>query len=74
MGWKTIRLSEDAYNRLNNLKRGQESFSDVVLRLAGRQDLMKFAGSITPGFADALERHSRSVREQFDRDALGPID
>lgn len=33
---KPVTLSEDAYRVLRSLKRDGESFSDVVLRLAGR--------------------------------------
>ena len=33
MGVKTITISEEAYNRLKTLKREDETFSDVVLRL-----------------------------------------
>ena len=32
MPHKTITLSEDAYNALNTLKKGKESFTDVILR------------------------------------------
>ena len=32
---KMVQLSDQAYLRLRNMKRGNESFSDVVLRLTG---------------------------------------
>jgi predicted CopG family antitoxin len=32
MTHKTITLSEDAYNALNTLRKGKESFTDVILR------------------------------------------
>ncbi|MGB2727450.1 MAG: antitoxin VapB family protein [Halobacteriota archaeon] len=32
MSHKTITLSEDAYNVLNTLRKGKESFTDVILR------------------------------------------
>lgn len=32
MSHKTITLSEDAYNALNTLRKGKESFTDVILR------------------------------------------
>ena len=44
---KVISLSNPAYEKLKGLKQGQESFSDVVLRLAEKgkkQSLLKFAG------------------------------
>ena len=33
LGTKTISLDEEAYNRLKALKRGNESFTDVVMRI-----------------------------------------
>ncbi len=33
MAHKTITISEDAYNSLNKLKRKNESFTDVILRI-----------------------------------------
>lgn len=59
---KSIRLSEDAYERLAAHKREDETFSDVVLRLAGERSLMGIAGILTDDEADAMrcERPSRS--------------
>jgi len=48
MGYKTISLSDEAYNRLSSLKRKGESFTDVVLKLCSRtakKPLASFAGS-----------------------------
>jgi predicted CopG family antitoxin len=61
---KSIRLSEDAYERLAAHKREDETFSDVVLRLAGERSLMELAGILTDDEADAMreaveERRSR---------------
>ena len=47
---KVISLSEKAYGTLKKLKRKDESFSDVVLRMAGhekRKSLLEFAGKWT---------------------------
>ncbi|WP_435194381.1 antitoxin VapB family protein [Natronomonas sp. EA1] len=51
---KSIRLSEDAYERLAAHKREGETFSDVVLRLAGERSLLELAGILSDEEADAL--------------------
>jgi len=48
MGYKTISLSDEAYERLASLKRKGESFADVILRLCSKtpsKPLASFAGS-----------------------------
>lgn len=48
MGYRTISLSDEAYMRLASLKKGGESFTDLVLRLcskAAKRPLASFAGS-----------------------------
>jgi predicted CopG family antitoxin len=45
---KVISLSEKAYGMLKKLKRGDESFSDVVLRLSQeekRESILRFSGA-----------------------------
>jgi predicted CopG family antitoxin len=47
---KTIDLSDDAYKRLSSLKREDESFTDVILRLCSKtvkKPLASFAGAGT---------------------------
>jgi len=41
---KMVQLSDAAYERLRSMKRGRESFSDVVLRLGPKGDLRKLSG------------------------------
>ncbi len=43
-----VQLSDEAYRRLRSRKHSGESFSDVVLRLAGDEDLSGLAGWRTP--------------------------
>jgi len=47
MGYKTISLSEEAYEILSNAKRDRESFSQVVIRLASIRSLEDFVGCIS---------------------------
>jgi predicted CopG family antitoxin len=68
---KSIRLSEDAYERLAAHKRDDETFSDVVLRLAGERSLLELAGILSDEEADELrdaveERRTRRGDELDD--------
>ncbi|MFY4816517.1 antitoxin VapB family protein [Halorubrum sp. Atlit-26R] len=68
---KSIRLSEEAYDRLAAHKRDDETFSDVVLRLAGERSLLELAGVLSDDEADALreaveERRNRRSAELED--------
>ena len=65
---KSIRLSEEAYDRLAAHKREDETFSEVVLRLAGERSLLELAGILSDEEADALrdavaERRERRAEE-----------
>ena len=58
MSTKNISISEDAYELLNDLREGDESYSDVIRRLAGRNDdLVRFSGAFPEidAVADELE-------------------
>lgn len=65
MGTKTVALTEDAYRRLARLKKEGESFSKVIQRLTGRQDLLRFAGSISKEFAARLRSASHTARDRL---------
>lgn len=54
MASKNITITEDAYDRLRALKRDDESFSDLVVRLTESADPMAFAGSC-PGLGEHVE-------------------
>lgn len=69
MSSKNITLKEDAYETLKAHKRDDESFSDVVLRLSGKnKDVMKGFGILNDEEADDLREHVEEVREQIDED------
>ena len=61
MSSKNITITEDAYERLKALKREDESFSELVVRLTESADRMKFAGSC-PG----LSEHVETARENLE--------
>jgi len=43
---KTVQLSDEAHARLAAEKRERESYSDVVLRLTGEKDPLRFVGRL----------------------------
>ncbi|RBI59459.1 hypothetical protein DMJ13_22885 [halophilic archaeon] len=69
MSSKNITLKEEAYESLKAHKRDDESFSDVVLRLSGKnKDIWKGFGMLSDEEADALRGHVEDVRDQIDED------
>ena len=72
---KSIRLSEEAYERLAAHKREDETFSEVVLRLAGERSLLEIAGLLSDEEADELReavgerrgRRAEDLEETVDR-------
>ena len=66
MATKTITLTEEAYQRLREMKRDEESFTDVVLRVTNsEQDIMKGFGS----WANTdLREEVEAARNEFDED------
>jgi len=67
MGTKSLTITEEAYERLKEHKREDESFTETILRLTGKdRDLMKGFGSMSEveGFREAVE----STREELDED------
>jgi predicted CopG family antitoxin len=71
---KSIRLSEDAYERLAAHKREDETFSDVVLRLAGERSLLDLVGVLSDAEADALRDAVDERRERRTTELEGTAD
>ncbi|MEZ3117302.1 antitoxin VapB family protein [Halobaculum sp. MBLA0147] len=61
---KSIRLSDEAYGRLAAHKEDDETFSDVVLRLAGERSLLDLAGILDDEEADAVREAVAERRER----------
>jgi predicted CopG family antitoxin len=61
---RSIRLSEDAYERLAAHKREDETFSDVVMRPAGERSLLELAGILGDEEADELREAVAERRER----------
>lgn len=69
--YRNVRLTEEAYERLKSRKRPEESFSDVVERIAGERSLLDLAGVLIEEEAEEMreaigETDDRS-RERLDR-------
>lgn len=68
MATKTITVTEEAWERLKEYKRGDESFTDTILRLTGSdRDIMKGFGSMSDveGFREAVEETRDELDEDF---------
>jgi len=67
MSTKTISITEEAYERLRELKKNEKmSFSDVILEYYPRKkkisEVLREIGA-NPDLADAIERTSREMRK-----------
>jgi len=69
---KSIRLSEEAYERLAAHKHDDETFSEVVLRLAGERSLLELAGVLTDEEAEAV-REAVADRREHRREELEEV-
>ena len=63
MAVKTITITEDAYVQLASLRESDESFSDVILRVAGRSSLLELAGVLSKKDASELESAIKRLRK-----------
>lgn len=64
---KVISLSEKAYQTLKSLKKPNESFSDVVLRVAAKEQkksILEFAGTWAGNDIDKVFSYVKNDREQ----------
>jgi predicted CopG family antitoxin len=63
---KTIGISDDAYMRLDAVKREGESFSDVIRRLTGAHILRQFAGTMDKETGQAYRKAIKRGRKRMD--------
>ena len=66
MATKTITITEEAYDRLKEHKREDESFTEMILRITGenRNPMKSFGSWKNSGLREEVE----SYRDAYDRD------
>ena len=69
MATKTITITEEAYNKLKVRKKGNESFSEVINRIAPFTDWSDFAGVLSKKSADKLEESIKELRKESEKRA-----
>ena len=72
MSTKTISVTDEAYGRLYNKKKGKESFSEVITKHFKKSSLWDVAGILSHEEADALRKHV-SERRKASRNRLNRI-
>ena len=64
---RTLNVTDEAYETLAALKRDRESFTDVILRLAGERSLFDIIGALDEEQAKKLEARIEAGREKSRR-------
>jgi predicted CopG family antitoxin len=62
MGTKNISISEEAYERLAALKRPNESFTEVINRLARKRSILELVGTLTEEEGEEMRRSLEELR------------
>ncbi|MDY6761752.1 MAG: antitoxin VapB family protein [Candidatus Nanohaloarchaea archaeon] len=68
MGTKSITITEDAYEDLASRKEENESFSDVIERIAGRKPLSDIPDVVSDETGETLADEIEAVREEADEE------
>ena len=62
MPTRTISITDEAYQRLKNLKEKNDSFTDVINKVTGKRSIMELAGILSEDEGNKLERHIKDMR------------
>ena len=68
MATKNISITEGAYTRLARLRKGKESFSEIITRLTQKRQLLELAGVLSEEAARDLEATILKQRERAQRE------
>ncbi|TAL55716.1 MAG: hypothetical protein EPN86_03105 [Nanoarchaeota archaeon] len=61
---KNVTITDDAYERLKQVKEDNESFTDAILRLTKARKLSDFAGILSADEAENLRESVKKSRRQ----------
>ena len=64
MATKNISITEDAYNRLARLRKGNESFSEIIIGVTGNTNLINFFGIISKENGNKLEKNIELLKSR----------
>lgn len=64
MATKNISITEEAYDRLANLRKKNESFSEIIIEITGNANLMDFFGVLSEESGKRLEKTIKIMREK----------
>ncbi len=64
MSTKTISITTEAYERLKIRKKENESFTDVINRIAGKESITEYAGFLSKESIDDLEKSIKELRKR----------
>jgi predicted CopG family antitoxin len=68
MATKSITITTDAYDLLARHKGAHESFSDVITRIAKKNNFLELKGVLSKEHAEELSRHVKELRKAADRE------
>jgi len=64
MATKNISITEEAYRRLSNLRKGNESFSEIIIQVTQKGDWRKYFGILSEEKARVLEKSIADGRKR----------
>jgi len=73
MATKNISITEEAYRRLASLRKGNESFSEIITRTVKKNDWRDYFGVLSKEAGDALEESIRKRREIHNKERVERI-
>ena len=64
MATKNISITEEAYKRLANHRKKNESFSEIIIEITRKVNLDKFFGVLSKETAEGIEENIKKAREE----------